>query len=81
MRIVVHLFAIAKQTAGCDRVELDLPPGATVADLRRQLGQAATPLAPLMPQMLFALDAEFASDAAVIREQSRVACLPPVSGG
>lgn len=81
MKVQVHLFAVAKQAAGQDRVEVEVPEGATVAELRRVLGQAVPPLARLMPQMLFALDAEFAADAAPLRPDAVVACIPPVSGG
>ncbi len=81
MIVRVRLFAVAKQRAGCDAVELDLPSGATVADLRRELGRRVPALAGLMGQMLFALGTHYADDRTTIPPGADAACIPPVSGG
>ena len=81
MRVCVQLFAIARQCAGCDSIDVDLPDGATVAQLRQELGARVPELAGLVGQMLFAADAEFVGDATPIRPGAEIACIPPVSGG
>lgn len=81
MKVRVRLFAVARQAAGRDLVEVDLPEGATIADLRGQLGRQIPPLAALAPQMMFAVAAQYASDGQVIAPGADVACIPPVSGG
>ena len=81
MNVPVRLFAVARQLAGCDRVELDLPDGATVADLRRRLGERAPELAGLIAQMSIAVGTQYADDKDVIPPDTDVACIPPVSGG
>jgi molybdopterin converting factor subunit 1 len=81
VRIRVRLFAVAKQVAGRDAVELDLPEEATVADLRRQLGNQIPQLSGLMAQVMFAIDMQYARDDARIPPDADVACIPPVSGG
>jgi molybdopterin synthase catalytic subunit/molybdopterin synthase sulfur carrier subunit len=81
MRIRVRLFALAKQAAGCDSLEVDLPEGATVAQLRRQLGVRIPQLAGLLAQMMLAVNTEYADDEMRIPPEADVACIPPVSGG
>ena len=81
MKVRVRLFAIARQCAGCDSIDVDLPDGATVAQLRRELGVQFPGLSGLAGQVLFAADAEFVGDASPIRPGAEIACIPPVSGG
>ena len=81
MRVRVRLFAVAKQLAGRDAVELELPDGATVADLRRRLAEALPQSSDLMARAMFAIDRQYADDAAPIPDGAEVACIPPVSGG
>ncbi|MBX6315965.1 MAG: MoaD/ThiS family protein [Isosphaeraceae bacterium] len=81
MRATIRLFALAKQRAGRPQVELDLPEPATVADLKRALGAAVPSLAPLLPNLLIAVDAEYAADDRPIPPGAELAVIPPVSGG
>ena len=81
MRIRVRLFAITKQVAGCDSVELELPDGATIGQLRSRLATQIPQLDSLLQRMMFAIDTEYARDDVVIPPDSDVACIPPVSGG
>lgn len=81
MLIEVKLFAVAKQAAGADRVELDVPNGATVADVRAALVARLPELAAAQKHLLFAVGADYAADATVVRPGDEVACIPPVSGG
>jgi molybdopterin converting factor small subunit len=81
VNIRVKLFAVAKQAAGRDAVDLDLPEGATVGDLRRRLGVDVPGLSGLVARMTFAIGTDYADDAAIIPPDADVACIPPVSGG
>ncbi len=81
MIVQVKLFAGARQTGGCDVVDLVLPEGATVGELRQQLARQCVGLAEMLPSLMFAVNQEYASDTAVIPEKAEVACIPPVSGG
>jgi molybdopterin converting factor subunit 1 len=81
MKILVRFFARAKDLAGADVVSVDLPAGATVNDLRRQLAHAYPPLANLLEHSALAVDNEFAADSLVLLPGTEVALLPPVSGG
>lgn len=77
----VLLFARARDLAGADAVDVDLPPGATVADLRRVLASRYPQLAPLLQRSAFAVDDEFAAEDTVIGASAVVGLVPPVSGG
>ena len=81
MKIRLRLFAAAREAAGCDSVELELPGGATIGQLRRQLAARIPGLAGLAEHVMFAVDTEYADDTTPIPPQAEVACIPPVSGG
>ena len=53
----------------------------TVADLRAALGERLPALAPLLSTVMIAVDEEYAGDDVPISPGSRLAVIPPVSGG
>ena len=81
MRVAVKLFAAARDLAGHGEVEIELPPGADVAELRQALAAQLPPLAPLAARSLVAVNAEYASDSTPVAEGDELALIPPVSGG
>jgi molybdopterin converting factor subunit 1 len=81
MILHVRLFARARDLAGADSLHIELPDGATVADLRRQLAIVCPALAGLLRRSALAVANEFASDALILSEGVEIALLPPVSGG
>jgi sulfur-carrier protein len=81
MKVKVRLFAVAKELAGSDIIEVDVPLDCTVSDLRCVMFEHFPRLKQFGPQLRFAVNAEFADDQTPIHEQSEVACIPPVSGG
>lgn len=81
MRICVQLFALARELAGADTIEIEIPKGATVAQLRDLLAARSEPLAELVRHSMVAVDAAYATDDTTISSDSEVALIPPVSGG
>lgn len=81
MNVHIRLFAVARQLAGQDSVSLELPDGATVAQLRQRLAADVPALSAVLPQVLFAVGTGYAQDATVIKAGDEIACIPPVSGG
>jgi sulfur-carrier protein len=81
MKVSVKLFAVAKQWADADAVELNLPAEATVASVREALLARLPKLAQFGSNLHFAVDTDYADDATPISADSKVACIPPVSGG
>jgi molybdopterin converting factor small subunit len=81
MRARVQLFAIARQRAGRPFVEVELPDGASVAELKRAIHEAVPELAAVLPMARFSVNAEYADDATPIPPGAELALIPPVSGG
>jgi molybdopterin converting factor subunit 1 len=81
MKACVRLFARARDLAGADAVTVDLPEGATVGDLRRQLAVEHPALAGLLERCAVAVNDGFAEDTLTLPLQAEIALLPPVSGG
>ena len=76
MKVRVQLFAVLRERAGSDAVELDLADGATVAEAIAELA----PVANGMPFRL-AVNREYAPDDQAIAAGDELAAIPPVSGG
>ena len=74
MVVSVRLFAGLRERAGSERIEVDLPEGATVGDLL-----AAMELAPR--SCVAAVNREYAGPDTPIGAGDEVALVPPVSGG
>jgi molybdopterin converting factor subunit 1 len=81
VKIRVRLFAAARQLAGSDVVELEIPAGGTVGDLRSRLSDQVPQLAALLSHVTFALDSQYADDKTAVPAGAEIACIPPVSGG
>src|SRR5690242_1225995 len=74
MVVSVRLFAGLRERAGSERIDVELPEGATVADLL-----AAMELAPR--SCVAAVNREYAGPDTPIGAGDEVALVPPVSGG
>ncbi len=81
MLVRVKMFALAKQLAGHEALDLQLPEGSTIGDLRQRLAADVPELAPLVRHLTFAVGTEYAPDRVKIPLGADVACIPPVSGG
>ncbi len=81
MQVTVRLFAVVRQWAGADSVEVELPDRPSVADLRRAMLKSLPGLAQFGPQLRFSVNAQYADDATSIPAGAEVACIPPPSGG
>ena len=82
MTVTVHLFAILRERAGSDRIELQLPDGATVADALQALGKIPS-LAGLLERIpvQMAVNRGYASPATALSANDELALIPPLSGG
>jgi molybdopterin synthase catalytic subunit/molybdopterin converting factor small subunit len=75
MKVSVRLFAVLRERAGSDCIELELADGATVRD-----AIAAVPAADGVP-VVMAVNREVATEDIVLRPDDELALIPPVSGG
>ncbi|HEY7258934.1 MAG TPA: molybdenum cofactor biosynthesis protein MoaE [Gaiellales bacterium] len=76
MRITVRLFAALRERAGWSEREVEIPEGASVADvwLRLELGDEP-------PGLAYARNREYAAREDALAAGDEVAVIPPVSGG
>jgi molybdopterin converting factor subunit 1 len=81
VQVNVRLFALARERAGRASIALELPECGTVADLKSALAETLPVLAPLLPNLRIAVDAEYVADDGPILPGAEVAVIPPVSGG
>jgi molybdopterin synthase catalytic subunit len=79
MQVRVLPFGVLKESLGSDPFALDLPGGATVADLLARLGVQAPVVESL--GIAVSVNAEYAERMQVLSENDEVGLLPPVSGG
>jgi molybdopterin synthase catalytic subunit len=76
VQVRIRLFAGLRERAGAGSRTLDLPDGATLGDVWRELELGDEP-----PGLLYALNKQYADRAAAVSEGDEVALIPPVSGG
>jgi molybdopterin converting factor subunit 1 len=76
MTVRVRLFAVLRQRAGSDELELELPEGARVRDALERLGDLAGGL-----RLVMAVNREYADADAPLSPGDELALIPPVSGG
>jgi MoaE-MoaD fusion protein len=76
MKVTVRLFAILRERAGSDRLELDLPEGASVADALAEVDDLAGGL-----RLVMAVNREYAAADHRLEPGDELALIPPVSGG
>ena len=81
MRIAVSLFARFREAAGRDRIEVEVPEGATVEQVWSAVSAAHPVLVRYRPHTLFAIGNEYVQAEHPVRPGDEVACFPPVSGG
>ncbi|MEX2027349.1 MAG: molybdopterin converting factor subunit 1 [Pirellulaceae bacterium] len=82
MIVRVKLFAVARQRAGQDHLEVEVPTdAATVADLRNAIVERCPALAEVLPHMKMAVNNDYAADGTLLPANADVALIPPVSGG
>jgi MoaE-MoaD fusion protein len=82
MTVQIRLFAMLRERAGRESIELELQDGATVSDVLRTLKERA-PFSDLIGHMpvLLAVNREYATSATPLSADDELALIPPVSGG
>jgi molybdopterin synthase catalytic subunit len=81
MTFRVRCFARLRDLTGADTLSVELPPAATVGELRRRAAADYPPAAGLIARCAVAVNGDFADDALTLPLDAEIALLPPVSGG
>lgn len=79
--IRARLFASLRDVLDSSEVELRVPSGATVGQLKTILLKEYPALAPYAASIIIAVNRSYASDEEVLPDNAEVACFPPVTGG
>lgn len=79
--IRVLFFATLRDKAGVRSLDLEILPGATIADLKSRLVREYPNLNGLMDHCLASINHEYQFDESEIPVTAEVAFFPPVSGG
>ncbi len=79
--VSVRLFAGLHQLIGEREIEMQLPDGATLDQLRTALGEQYPVVVALLPTLVCAIDEEYVEPSHALQDRDHVALIPPVSGG
>ena len=80
VRVTVRLFAVLRERAGAEAIQLDLPADAQIADVRLAVQERFPALAALLPSAMTAVNQEYRPSGPV-HDGDEIALIPPVSGG
>jgi MoaE-MoaD fusion protein len=82
MRLVVRLYAVCRERARRDRIELEIAgDSADLSQLKAAIASACPEIAPLLAITRVAVNQEFAGPDTIAKEGDEIALIPPVSGG
>src|SRR3954447_9135949 len=83
MVLQVRLFAVLRERAGRDSLEVEVAEGATVAEAMRALAAESEPLAQALEAMpvVMAVTRSYVGEEATLSAGDELALIPPVSGG
>jgi molybdopterin synthase catalytic subunit len=80
VQVTVRLFASIREALGASMVTVDIPEGADIATLKREL-RATYPQFATLPEAMVSVNYEYAKDDHALQSTDEVAFIPPVSGG
>lgn len=81
MQVRVLFFGMLRDLAGSGGESLDLPEGATVADVLEHCQRRIPRLHDLLPSLAISLNQEYSGPEARLQPNDEIGLLPPVSGG
>ncbi len=81
MRVNVQFFSQLRELAGASELALDLPDGAAVADLLRQLYERIPALGKWDNNILVGAGVDFVGREYLLQPNEQIAIMPPVQGG
>lgn len=81
MKVRVRLFSIARDLAGFEEQELELPGNSTAADVLTHLNSLNARFADWQPSLRVAVNCEYVPASHLLTQGDEIAIIPPVSGG
>jgi molybdopterin converting factor subunit 1 len=80
-KVNILFFANLRDKVGTRKLEMELPPDATVGQLKEILVRDHPGLSPMRTSIMAAINREYAGNDQVIPTSAEIALFPPVSGG
>ncbi len=81
-KISIRLYANLKEKAGTNLIEMNIPEGCTVGELKNRMKKAYPPLGPQLANVVVLINKHHIFlDADVIPLHAEVTFLPPIAGG
>ena len=81
MQITVKFFAILRERAGVNEIQIDLPLHDTVAAASARIAQDVPSIAAMLPRVAFAVNQSYVPATTELHDGDELALIPPVSGG
>src|SRR4051794_24912887 len=83
MVLQVRLFAVLRERADTESLQIEVPEGATVAEAMRAIGAESPALAEALEAMpvVMAVNRSYAGETETLSAGDELALIPPVSGG
>jgi len=81
MRVSVHFYSYFKELAGSAETRAELPEGATIADLFRQLAEKFPKLDAMKKSTLVAVGLDYQTWDHILKDGDEISLFPPVQGG
>ena len=81
MKVTVQFFSYFKDLAGCERLEVSVPSGESIADLLNVIYDKFPKLEPMRKSTLIGVGVEYQDRSYVLRDGDEVSLFPPVQGG
>ncbi len=80
-KVNIFFFATLKEYMGTKTLQMELPSGTTVGQLKDILIEKQPRLSRMRDTIMAAIDREYAADDQLIPMDAEIAFFPPVSGG
>jgi len=80
MKCKIKAFGISREIIGNNVLELEVPEGSTIGELKQELFQKY-PLFADLKSLYVAVNNEYAPEEVLLKEGDEIALIPPVSGG
>jgi len=80
-KVSILFFASLKEKVGCKELNLEIPYGMSIKELKTLLRERFPVLDATLDTALMSINKEYAFDEDIIPENAEIAVFPPVSGG
>ena len=81
MSVTVRLFAILREAVGQDTIELAVEKPLSATEVLQKLADTYPELGRYQPMINFAVNGEYVSRDAQVKDGDEIAFIPPISGG